>query len=107
MKRKIFWLCVLRESAKALIVLAGLVILCLPEVWAEGGVPLLLVMLAMVGCAALARYFWVVACRIDHCIFCLREWLARYEQWKREAPMREARRRQEWRRWFAEQQQET
>ena len=57
MKRKFFWLCALRESVKCCIILAGLFIICLPEAWAEGGTPLLLVVLAMVGCGALIFVF--------------------------------------------------
>ena len=30
MKRKIFWLCALRESVKCCVILAGLFIICLP-----------------------------------------------------------------------------
>ena len=105
MKRKIFWLCALRESAKCCIILAGLFIICLPEAWAEGGTPLALVVLAMVGCGALIRWLWAVVCGLERCIFRLRKLQARQEQWEREAPMREERRRQEWQRYFAEQEQ--
>lgn len=106
MKRTIFWMCAVRDSVNVLIILAGIFMLCLPEAWAEGGAPLVLVLLAMAGCAAIIRYLWGLVCRIEHRVFCLRECLAQHERWEQEAPMREARRREEWRRWFSEQEQE-
>ena len=66
---------------------------------------LTMLVLAMVGCGALIRCLWAVTCGLERCIFRLRKLQARQEQWEREAPMREERRRQEWKRYFAEQEQ--
>lgn len=102
-KHTIAALCVVREAAKLVVVMAGLLFIILPGAWAEGGQPLLLVLLAMAGCAAVIVRLYDFSCRVDYRVFCLRRWQARAEQWEREAPLREAARRAEWKCWFAQQ----
>jgi hypothetical protein len=103
LKHSIAALCILREAAKTTVVLAGILFITLPGAWAEGGQPLFLVALAMAGCAGIIYGLCQFACNVDYRVYRLRREQERAEQWEREAPQREARRRQEWMHWFAQQ----
>ena len=107
LKTTINWLYVAREAAKFLMVFAGIFLLVLPEAWAEGGEPFLLVMLAMVGVFGIIRALWEVVCDLDDKISAAECRLAEMERRQREAKMRaaaaEEERQREWRRYFAEQ----
>lgn len=107
LKTTINWLYVAREAAKFLMVFAGIFLLILPEAWAEGGQPFLLVMLAMVGVLGIIRGLWEVVCDLDDKINAAECRLAEMERRQREAKMRaaaaEEERQREWRRYFAEQ----
>ena len=107
LKTTINWLYVAREAAKFLMVFAGIFLLILPEAWAEGGEPFLLVMLAMVGVLGIIRGLWEVVCDLDDKINAAECRLAEMERRKREAKMRaaaaEEERQREWKRYFAEQ----
>lgn len=107
LKTTINWLYVAREAAKFLMVFAGIFLLVLPEAWAEGGQPFLLVMLAMVGVLGIIRGLWEVVCDLDDKINAAECRLAEMERRQREAKMRaaaaEEERQREWRRYFTEQ----
>ena len=107
LKTTINWLYVAREAAKFLMVFAGIFLLVLPEAWAEGGEPFLLVMLAMVGVLGIIRGLWEVVCDLDDKINTAECRLTEMERRQREAKMRaaaaEEERQREWRRYFAEQ----
>lgn len=114
LKTTINWLYVEREAAKFLMVFAGIFLLVLPEAWAEGGEPFLLVMLAMVGVLGIIRGLWEVVCDLDDKINAAECRIAEMERRQREAEQRrreakmraaaaEEERQREWRRYFAEQ----
>lgn len=100
MKREIFWLTVLSVAVMVCMIFDAIFIVCLPSVWAAEKAPLVIVVLAVVGCGALMRWMWGAVCVLEHHLANMRELEERIAQWEREAPEREARRKAEWAAYF-------
>lgn len=100
MKRAIFWLTALSVAVMVCMIFDALFIVSLLQVWEAGEAPLVIVVLAVVGCAALMRWMWGAVCALEHHLAIMRDLEERIEQWEREAPEREARRKAEWAAYF-------
>lgn len=100
MKRAIFWLTALSVAVMVCMIFDALFIVSLLQVWETGEAPLVIVVLAVVGCAALMRWMWGAVCVLEHHLANMRELEERIAQWEREAPEREAQRKAEWAAYF-------
>lgn len=102
MKRYLFGLRVVCELLKVVFLGLALAAICLFAAWAEGGMPLFVVALAIVGCLALDNALWGMIMQAEAKIERVRREIAQRKQ----AAARHERWKNRWQDWFAEQQQE-
>ena len=102
MKRYLFGLRAICELLKVIFLGLALAALCLFSACAEGGLPLLVAALAIVGCLALDNALWGMIMLAEAKIKRMRREIAR----RKRAAARREQWKNRWQDWFMEQQQE-